>query len=82
MLWLPTETLYLPRQTRELINTVSPKQHGCHFADDIFKYLLLNEKFYTLFQISLKFVPEGPTDNVIIGSGNGWGPNSQQVITW
>ena len=32
-------------------------------ADDFFNCILLNEKFYTLIQISLKFVPKGPIDN-------------------
>ena len=32
-------------------------------ADDIFNCILLNEKFCTLIQISLKFVPKGPIDN-------------------
>ena len=33
---------------------------GRHFADDIFKYIFMNENFVT---ISLQFVPEGPIDN-------------------
>ena len=32
-------------------------------ADDIFKCILLNEKFCILFRISLKFVAKGPIDN-------------------
>ena len=31
-------------------------------ADDIFKCIFLNEKFFILIKISLKFVPRGPID--------------------
>ena len=43
-----------------------PDQNGQHFADNIFKRILLNEKFfYFVFQISLKIVPEGQTDHTL-----------------
>ena len=32
-------------------------------ADDIFKCIFLNEKFFILIKISLKFVPRGRIDN-------------------
>ena len=49
------------------INSSPPGQNGRHFADDIFGCIFLNEKFYILmlFVISLKFVPEGPIDNIL-----------------
>ena len=40
----------------------SPGQNGCHFADDSFKCIFMNEKCLISIQISLKFVPEGPID--------------------
>ena len=40
-----------------------PWQNGPHFTDDIFKCIILNEKFCILIRISLKFVPMGPIDN-------------------
>ena len=40
-----------------------PAQNGRHFADDIFKYIFMNEKFCILIRISLKFVPKGSIDN-------------------
>ena len=46
-----------------LINSSPPGQNGRHFADDIFRCIFLNEKFYILITISLKFVPKGPIDN-------------------
>ena len=33
-------------------------------SDDIFKCIFLNEKVQILIQISLKFVPKGPIDNM------------------
>ena len=43
---------------------ISPGQNGRRFADDIFRCIFVNEKFYILIKISLKFVPKVPTDNV------------------
>ena len=45
-------------------NTTRPRQHGRHFADNIFKCIFLNENAWTLIAISLKFVPEGPINNI------------------
>ena len=42
---------------------MSPGQNGRHFADDIFRCIFMNEKFYILIKISLKFIPKGPIDN-------------------
>ena len=41
-------------------NTMRPRQNGCHFADDIFKCIFLNENYFISIQISLKYVPSGP----------------------
>ena len=44
--------------------TSSPTgQHGRHFADDIVRCILLNEKFCILINISLQFVPKCPIDS-------------------
>ena len=45
------------------INSSPPGQNGCHFADDIFSCIFVNEKICILIEISLKFVPKGPIDN-------------------
>ena len=42
---------------------VNPPPPGRHFADDIFRYIFVNEKFYILMELSLKFVHKGPIDN-------------------
>ena len=62
--------LYIPRNYKinhtiflSTFNTFRPRRNGCHFADNIFKYISMNEKFCILIQIPLKFVPKGLIDN-------------------
>ena len=46
------------------LDILRPKQNGRHFADDIFKCIFLNENVWTWIKISLKFVPQGPINNI------------------
>ena len=39
-----------------LLNTLRLRQNGRHFADDVFKYIFLNEKVWILIKISLIFI--------------------------
>ena len=43
--------------------SLPPRQNGCHFVENIFKHIFINENFCILIQISLKLVPKGPIDN-------------------
>ena len=45
------------------INSSFPGQNGRHFADDIFKCILLNENLRILIWVSLKFVPNRLINN-------------------
>ena len=45
------------------INTLRPRQNGCHFADAIFRCIFVNEIFWIFIKISLEFVSEGPIDS-------------------
>ena len=56
-----------------LINTLRPRQNGRHFADDIFKYIFLNENAWIPIKISLKFEPHGPINNI---------PALVQIMAW
>ena len=47
------------------VNTLRPRQNGRHFADDISKCIFLNENVWIPIEISLKFVPKGPIDNIL-----------------
>ena len=54
-------------------NSSPPEQNGHHFADDISKYIFVNEKFCILINISLKFVPKGQVNNI---------PALVQIMAW
>ena len=49
-------------ESKVWINSFPSGQNGCHFVDDIFRCISMNEKFCILIKISLKFVPKGPID--------------------
>ena len=54
-------------------NTLRLRQNGCHFTDDIFQCIFLNENAWILFKISLKFVPKVWINNI---------PASVQIMAW
>ena len=47
-----------------VINTLRPRRNRRRFADDIFKCIFLIENVWISITISLKFVPEGPINNI------------------
>ena len=55
------------------LNTLRPRLNGHHFADDIFKCIFLNENAWLPIKISLKFVPQGPINNI---------PALVQIMVW
>ena len=59
--------------THMYLNTLRLRQNGCHFPDDIFKRIFLNENCFILMKISLKFVPQGPINNI---------PALVQIMAW
>ena len=73
--------VYFPRyfktnneyQDNTPVNTLRPRQDGRHFADDIFKRIFLNENVSISIKISLKFIPNGPIDNI---------PALVQIMAW
>ena len=69
---IPLTTLVLPTISC-YINTLRPRRSRRHFADDIFKCILLNENALTSIQISLKFIPKGPINNM---------PALVQIMAW
>ena len=54
-------------------NTLRPRHNGRHFADDIFKWIFLNENIWIPIKISLKFVPQGSINNI---------PSLVQIMAW
>ena len=61
------------------LNTMRPRQNGCHFPDDILKRIFL-DKYQ--FNVSLKFVPKVPDDDSSTGSDNGLALARRQAIIW
>ena len=49
------------------------RDNGRHFADDIFKWIFLNESVWIPIKISLKFVPKGPINKI---------PALVQIMAW
>ena len=56
-----------------IMNTLTPRQNGRHFTDDIIKCIFLNESVWISIKISLKCVPRGPIDNI---------PALVQIMAW
>ena len=55
------------------VNTLRPRQIGCHFADNIFKCIFLDENVWISIKISLNFVPKGSINNI---------PALAQIMAW
>ena len=54
-------------------NTLRLRQNGCHFPDNIFKWIFVNENVCIAITISLMFVPRGPINNI---------PALVQIMAW
>ena len=48
----------------QCVNTLRLRQNGCHFPNDTFKWIFLNKKVWIWIQISLKFVPRYPINDI------------------
>ena len=57
----------------QCVNTLRPRQNGCHFADDTLKPFFLNDNVRISIKISLKFVPWGIINNI---------PALVQIMAW
>ena len=56
-----------------VFNTLRPRHNERHFADDILKWIFLNENAWISIKISLKFVPQVPINNI---------PALVQIMAW
>ena len=64
------------------LNTLRPRQNGCHFPDNIFKGIFLNENVLISIKISLKFVSNSPINNIqALVQVMAW-PARRQAIIW
>ena len=64
---------YLHMPVIYLINTLRPKQDGRYFTADISKCIFMNENVGISIEISLKFVPKVPINNI---------PALVQIMAW
>ena len=65
------------------VNTLRPRQNGCHFADDIFNCIFLKENIWIPIKISLKFVPTGSVNNItVMVHIMAWCWPGRQAIIW
>ena len=62
-----------PSSLAHSLSTLRPRQNGRHFADAIFKCIFLNENVWIPIKISLKFVPQGPINDI---------PAMVQIMAW
>ena len=54
-------------------NALGARQNGRHFLDDILKRIFLNENVRISMNMSLKFVPKGPINDILA---------LVQIMTW
>ena len=59
ILWILWIQMFARYQGSFIINSLRPRQNGRHFTDDIFKW-----NVWIPIKISLKFVPQGPMNNI------------------
>ena len=68
---------YTPNQSHDntsmVIKTMTLRQNGRHFVDDIFPCIFLNENVWILKNISLKFVPKSQINKI---------PALVQIMAW
>ena len=69
------KSAFMQRQGSSVIRpgTLRPRKNGGHFPDGIFQWIFFNENVWISINISLKFVPRGPINNI---------PTLVQVMAW
>ena len=55
------------------VNSLRPRQNGCHFPDNVYKWIFLNENVWISLKISLTFVPKVPINDI---------PALVQIMAW
>ena len=68
-----SESYQFRRSLMWCFNTLRQRRNRRHFADDIFKCIFLHENVWISIEISLKFVPKGPINNI---------PALVQIMAW
>ena len=63
-IWCMIASVLMKQPWRICVNTFRPRQNGCHFPDDTFKRIFLNENIRISTKNSLKFVPKDLINNI------------------
>ena len=71
--WIRTQVLCFHMSCQAMIDSLRLRWNRLRFADDIFKWIFLNENVWISIKISLKFVPLGPINNI---------PALVQIMAW
>ena len=71
--WWPGSQSQICVSRRQGVNILEQRQNRRHFPDDISKCILFNENVWISIQISLRFVPKGPINNI---------PALVQIMAW
>ena len=71
--WFTYDLVNMNIRLEMVLNTLMLIQNGCHFADNVFKCIFLNENIQISIRISLKFDPKGPLNNI---------PALVQIMAW
>ena len=72
-LWCLWEIIIMDLDIHPYLNTLRLRENGCHFTDDTFKLIFLNENVRISIKILMKFVPMGPINNI---------PALVQIMAW
>ena len=68
------------------INTLRPRQNACHFPDDIFKYIFLNENVWISIKISLGYLESNQhipaLVQIMAGRRQGYKPLSEPMMIY
>ena len=67
------------REHIEIIYALRPRQNGCHFADDILKYMFLNKNYEFLLRFDESLFL---SVQLITSALNGLAPARRQAIIW
>ena len=59
--WLQLVTIMTADNGLNILRLI---QNGCHFTDDVFRCIFVNESVWISLKISLKFVPKVPINNI------------------
>ena len=71
--WYTISLTHIFATRLQCVNTLRPPQNSRYFADDIFRWIFLNENVWISLKIPLEIVPQIQINNI---------PSSTQIMAW